>query len=185
MTGSLVVHLNRGSLHEVRPETDVFETTGSFEVELRNHGQAVHVHLRLDDSLDAVASLPEPNHFVDTDDAEVVRVQVEGDRTVRGTLSVVGGYGNTEAGVEVVVGDTGDDQSVDVRKSLGRPQPRSADSGLTVDAFDPATLRVAGLAVLALVLAVVAVVAAPSVVVVLGALTVLVGVAVAGYLLTG
>ncbi len=183
MTGSLVVHLNRGSLHEVRPETDVFETTGPFDVELRNHGQAVHVHLRLDDSLDAAASLPDSNYFVNTDDTEVVRVRIDDDRAVRGELAVVSGYGNTETGVDVVVAGPDDGRSVDVRESLGRPQPRTAETGLPADLADAATLRVVGLAALAVALAVVAVVVAPSVVVILGALTVLAGVAVAGYLL--
>lgn len=183
MSGSLVVHLNRGSLHEVNPETDVFETTGPFDVELRNHGQAVHVHLRLDESLESAASLSESNHFVDTDDTEVVPVDVEYGGSARGELEIVGGYGDTETRVEVVVGDPDPDDPVRIDESLGRPQPREPGPALPAVLTRPGTLRVAGLAALALALAVVAVTLAPSTAVKFGAMVVLLAVGIAGYLL--
>ena len=44
---TLAVHVNRGGLHELEVP-DVFETTGTFDLRLINHGQSVHVHLHLD-----------------------------------------------------------------------------------------------------------------------------------------
>lgn len=183
MSGTLVVHLNRGSLHDVEPEATTFEVTGSFEVELRNHGPAVHVYLQVDETLGESVSLSETNHFVESETTEIVPVRVKESWPTTGHLEVVSGYGNTEEVIEITVADPDGEGSVQVDASLGRPQPRPAESPLPAILTRPGTLRVGGLAALALSLAILAITVAPSAIVAFGALVVLFGIGVAGYLL--
>lgn len=218
-----MVHLNGGELYDVEPAATSFESTGSFAVELRNHGQAVHVHLRLDDDLSRVASLAGTNHFVDTESAVTVPVTVaEGAPDVRGALKVVTGYGSGTDAVEVHISDGDDGERVAVDEDLGRPEPggegratRSPDEGERGGLSPPAAGALGGLAdaasrlgaraggvggpaalgdarsvaavaflvVVAIAVAAVALLAAPGLAVVFGIFAVLVGLAVAAYLM--
>jgi hypothetical protein len=80
-------------LHAVEtPES--FESTGSFDVELENHGEAVHVHLHLDDALSEVASIEAINHHLRPGAVRYVPVAVHDDeRSVTGRLKVAAAYG--------------------------------------------------------------------------------------------
>lgn len=202
---SLVVHLNRGELYDVEPVATSFQSTGPFEVELRNHGQAVHAHLRLDEDLSRVASLNGPNHFVDTDSVTTVQVAVaDGAPSVRGMLKVVTGYGSGTDYVEVHVSDEAD-EGVAIGDAVRRPEPTDGNAtgeqgaaGVVQRAtgyvsFDvqPFTTRVdsgrvlavVGLGVLVLAVFAVAAVTAPGLAAVFGIFAVLVGVAVSAYVL--
>lgn len=108
----LVVHLNGGELYDVEPAVRSFETDRPFEVELRNHGQPVHVHLRLDENLETVASPAGPNHYVEGESALRVPVDVaEGAPATEGVLQVVTGYGKGTGEVTVRVGVDADDDA--------------------------------------------------------------------------
>lgn len=202
----LVVHLNRGALHSVEPATETVEVAGPFAIKLRNHGQAVHVHLRLDDDLARVADLDGTNLFVDTESDVTVPVDVADESPpLQGTLAVVSGYGKGEEHVEIrLVDEVGDQVAVD--EDLGRPDARSATARADVDGADggggratdalavgrvpvavktdvKGALLVGGLILVALALAGIALLAAPGLAVVLGILAVLVGVGVAAYVM--
>ena len=180
VTQSLNVDLNREHLHDIELSGPVFETSGSFEVVFRNHGRAVHVHVRLDDALSSVASVAGDNHFVDTDGETRVRVNVApGSAPLAGSMELVTGYGSASERVRVHVEESEpDDGPVSVSEGLGE---RSA--GRRSERVLPAGM--AGVAMLvapALVLAAVAVVVAPTPTVAAGALVLLSGVVVASYL---
>lgn len=202
----LVVHLNGKELYDVEPAATSFESSGSFAVELRNHGQAVHAHLRLDDDLSRVASLEGTNHFVDTGSATRVPVTVaDGAPSVHGTLKVVTGYGSDTNDVEVHLTDGDGGEQVAVDENLGRPEAGATGTaggggapGLVGSAadrvpFDATPLSalvdtrgaraLATVVAVALAFSVTALVAAPGLAVVLGIFAVLVGVAVAAYLM--
>ncbi|MFB9824986.1 DUF7524 family protein [Halobaculum roseum] len=111
----LGVTLNRDRLNEVTaPES--FAADGEFAVALRNEGEPVHVHLRFDGPLAAVASVAPPNHYVDEEATRTVRVTVAPvDEAVTGTLEVVVGHGAEATTVPVRVAPSatasGDDSS--------------------------------------------------------------------------
>jgi hypothetical protein len=110
---------------------DAFETDGSFTVELRNHGEATHVHLHLDDALSSVAELDAGNHYVEADATRPVRVSVrDGERgeTVRGKLKVVTAYGSNTHWVDVTITPT-KKQPVDVDPELSKPRAKEKKSG--------------------------------------------------------
>ena len=119
----LSVDLNRGSLHEIAaPST--FETDGPFEIRLRNHGEAVHVHCNLDDDLSAVAGLGETNHYVEPYSRRSVQVDTRRtDTPVTGRLKIVTAYGAESAYTTVTVSPPGTvTESVAVDESLAKPQ---------------------------------------------------------------
>jgi hypothetical protein len=139
----LVVHLNADELYDVDPLVRSFETDRPFEVELRNHGQPVHVHLRLDDGLAGVASLAGPNHYVEGESALRVPVEVaEGAPPTEGTLQVVTGYGKGSESVSVrVVDHREDDRTRTVDRSAasdpGGGTSRDEKSGPLAALADP------------------------------------------------
>ncbi|WP_253737959.1 DUF7524 family protein [Halohasta salina] len=119
----LSVDLNRGGLHEIAAPSD-FETDGPFEIRLRNHGEAVHVHCNLDDDLSAVASLAETNHYVEPYSRRSVPVDTRRiDTPVTGRLKIVTAYGAESAYTTVTVSPPGTvTESVTVDESLAKPQ---------------------------------------------------------------
>ena len=189
MPDQLVVHLNREGVYEIEPASGSFETDRSFEIVLYNHGQAVHVHLRLDETLSSVAAVEESNHFVDTESTEVVQVHLaDGHSAVEGALEIVTGYGSGTELVDVRIDEPRDpsEPTVAVDESLARPQPEEEE--ISVETVAETLLRderpiVIGIVLVALVLAAVALAVAPSLPVVLGVLTVFVGVGIAAYLI--
>ncbi|WP_181686733.1 DUF7524 family protein [Halorhabdus salina] len=182
MADPLVVHVNREQLHELAVPAS-YETTGTFDVRLVNHGEASHVHLRLDDALSDIARLDANNHYVDENHERFVTVSVRDGVAQRGKLKVVSGYGATTRYVDIILTEPDEPNgSVTVDESLAHPQPTETEPTDSVFEADP-TLPVIGLAGVALVLALAVAVLVKQFVVALGALAVLLGVLVAGYVL--
>lgn len=180
MPDALPVHVNRDALHSLEvPEA--FETDGSFDVAIRNHGEAIHVHLHLDDALSEVATIDANNHYVGGNDQRAVRVTVDGESPAHGKLKVVTAYGAATRYVDVeLVEPEHESGSVQVDESLAQPQPAGDQGGLDGPLDDP-TLPVLALGAVALGVAAAAALVVESDVVVLGALAVLAGVLVAVY----
>jgi hypothetical protein len=119
---TLAADVNRSGIHTLSVP-DAFETDGSFTVELRNHGEATHVHLHLDDALSTVAELEAGNNYVEAAATRPVRVNVrrEQDEPVRGKLKLVTAYGAETRWVDVTVAPPRK-EPVDVDPELGKPQ---------------------------------------------------------------
>ena len=181
MPDTLPVHLNRESLHSLDVPTAI-ETDGSFDVLLQNHGEAIHVHLHLDDALSRLASLDANNHYVQAESKRPVRVTVHGQGELHGKLKVVTSYGAETRYVDVdLVEPDESEQSVQVDESLAKPKEPETDDGT----WDIGRLEspVWVLPVVALVLAAAIAIAVPSPGVRLGSAVVFVAVLV-GALLT-
>jgi hypothetical protein len=181
---TLTVHLSRGELHEVAPATADFETSGTFELELVNHGRASHVHVHPDDSLARGVHLDETNLYVETDSTRVVEVAVpDGPRPLRGALDISAGYGATGSSVDVgIVEQPEPDLPVDER--LAEPAADDGGDGRSLDRLLAAeSLPVLGLGAVAVLIAFGAAVAFGDLVVAVGALVVVAGVLAAVYAL--
>jgi len=127
VTDRLVAHINRTGIHSLEVP-DSFETGGPFVVDLRNGGEATHVHLHLDDGLSEVARLDAGNHYVAGDSNREVRVHVSpSGEPVRGKLKVVTAYGAETRYVDVSV-EPERKGSVDVDPELSRPRGSSTGS---------------------------------------------------------
>ena len=117
MPETLAVHLNRDRLHAIEAP-DSFETADSFVVEIENHGEAAHAHLRLDDGLAEIASLPTGNHYVRTGTVERVPISVRDPGPLTGTLTVATAYGSETHDIEVAVEPAAGKQAVEIDESL-------------------------------------------------------------------
>ena len=127
MTDTLGVALNRDSLHSVAVQ-EQFETTGSFLVELQNHGAATHVHLNTDDSLSTVAEIEATNHYVEAESVRKVSIDAIDHEewpqdTIRGKLKVVVAHGQETHWVDVEFDRTPVTEPVEVDPELTRPDP--------------------------------------------------------------
>ena len=182
MPSPLPVHVNHEELHDIAvPEA--YETTGSFEIRLVNHGEPSHVHLHLDDPLSTAAAIEATNHYVEGESERYVTVEVRDGASIRGKLKVVVGYGATTRYVDVDISKPVEaTQSVQVDESLSQPPPKEVDEPDGLLAGSPA-LPVLSLAALALLVAVGAALLARAFVVALGASVVFLGVAFALYVL--
>jgi hypothetical protein len=122
---TLSVDLNEGGIHEVAV-ADSFETARNFAVELDNHGEAVHVHLHLDDDLSTVAHLDATNHYVEGHQRKRVPIDVRTlDEPVTGKLKVVTGYGAESSYVDVTVRpERPSKDPVEVDETLSKPPQR-------------------------------------------------------------
>lgn len=181
MDESLVITLNREGPHTIEVAREPFEATDSFDIVLDNRGEALHVHLHLDDDLARTASIATGNHYVQQGAVRRVRVDVQdGSRPVEGRLEVVTGYGSERTWVDIAFVDPEEvEEGVRVDESLSQPQP-------TVEpepAIDRDDLPVIGVAALALIIALGTLVWLDGIVVALGALVVVVGLATAVVLL--
>jgi hypothetical protein len=127
---SLPIKLNGESVHAIEaPET--FTAAGPFNLELRNDGGAVHVHVHLDDALSRGARLRNVNHYVET--GETVRVPVgvvDGDG-VTGHLEIVSGYGAERERVEVTVPAAAERDQVGEAADPGPEAAAHGESGVT------------------------------------------------------
>lgn len=135
MPDALPVHVNRDGLHSLEVPVS-FETTGSFDVRLINHGEPIHVHLHLDDGLSEVGRLDAGNHYVQGNDERVVGVEVADGVTGMGKLKVVTSYGAETRYVDVdLVEPDDEDQEVEVDESLAEPRQRETGrkGGATFD----------------------------------------------------
>jgi len=182
----LTVSLNDDGLHSISaPET--FETSGPFEVLLDNYGEAVHVHLNLDETLSAVADIRANNHYVEPESERPVSVTVTPrSAAVTGRLKIATGYGAEVAYTTITVQPPTDDPSrVTVDESLATPQrepsaePTTAERLAAAIAGKDSTGLLGGFGLLAVVLAVGIAATLESGVVVAGAIVVLLGVIVA------
>jgi len=154
VSDTLVVEIDRdGSRSLDAPES--FEAAGSFDVRLRNRGEATHVYVNLDDALAAAADVPSTNHYLDAGETLDVPVEVGADVTsepVEGTLRLVTRYGATERQVAVTL-DGSSDGDVRVDPDLASPQPEpEPKSSPGADLLPALVLGVAGLAVVAVAL---------------------------------
>jgi hypothetical protein len=127
VTPVLLVELNRGELHQIEAPSE-FATSEAFSLELRNHGESVHVHVHRDDDLSAVTTVDaDGNLYVEGETTRSVPVEVSAaDSPVTGTLEIATGYGSERASVRVTVEtrETGPDVEVDDTLS----QPSGSDS---------------------------------------------------------
>jgi len=119
----LPVDLNREGLHQIAAPSE-FETDGPFEIQLRNHGEALHVHLNLDEELSTVASFGESNHYVAPYSRLSVAVETRRtDTPVTGRLKIVTGHGTESAYTAVTVSPPGTvTERVVVDEGLAKPQ---------------------------------------------------------------
>ena len=182
----LTVSLNDDGLHSISaPET--FETSGPFEVLLDNYGEAVHVHLNLDETLSAVADIRANNHYVEPESERPVSATITPrSAAVTGRLKIATGYGAEVAYTTITVQPPTDDPSrVTVDESLATPQrepsaePTTAGRLAAAIAGKDSTGLLGGFGLLAVVLAVGIAATLESGVVVAGAIVVLLGVIVA------
>jgi hypothetical protein len=119
----LSVDLNRDGLHQIATPSS-FETDGPFEIQLHNHGEAIHAHLNLDEELSAAANLAESNHYVEPYSSRSVEIDTRRiSSSVTGRLKIVTGYGNESTYTEVTVSPPGTvTDRVDVDERLAKPQ---------------------------------------------------------------
>lgn len=189
--GTLSVALNRDRLNGVRlPER--FETVGDFRVGLENADAPVHVHLRLDGPLGAVADTAGSNHYLEPGDRKFVDVDVASvDDPVTGRLTVVTGHGSVEESVQVTV-TPATSGPVEVDPDLASPADDTDDdpapvaevaTAVAASRPETGTLLVGGFALAVLLLAVGFQVTVAGPAVTLGLVAVLLAVAAAGYIL--
>ena len=188
----LTVSLNNDGLHSIAaPET--FETSEPFDVVLDNDGEAVHVHLNLDETLSAVADIRANNHYVEPTGSRPVGVNVD-PRTaaVTGRLKIATGYGSEVAYTRITVQPPeADPTHVTVDESLATPQREAPTEPTAAERIGAALAEEGGsglLVAFGLVAVLVAIVVAATLdsgVVIAGAVVVLIGVIVAVGLAVG
>jgi len=188
----LTVSLNNDGLHSIAaPET--FETSEPFDVVLDNDGEAVHVHLNLDETLSAVADIRANNHYVEPTGSRPVGVNVD-PRTaaVTGRLKIATGYGSEVAYTRITVQPPeADPTHVTVDESLATPQREAPTKPTAAERIGVALAEEGGsglLVAFGLVAVLVAIVVAATLdsgVVIAGAVVVLLGVIVAVGLAVG
>ena len=172
MPDQLRLHVNRQGLHSLEVP-DSFETHDSFDVVLVNHGEAVHVHLHLDDGLAEIGSLEANNHYVQANTERTVRVTLDGTTDVFGKLKVVTSYGATTRYVDVeVVEPDANETTVRVDESLSKPQP-APEPQRSEPLLEHSAVPVLVLAAVAILLAALAVAFIQSTAIKLGAVAVI------------
>jgi hypothetical protein len=192
-SGTLAVHLNRADLHSIELP-DSFASADSFVVELDNHGEATHVHLRLDDALSEIASIPTSNHYVRPGSTVRVPIRVHDSGPVTGVLTVATAYGSQTEAVEITIEPTAGKQRVDIDESLIERADGTVDAGRTRSPTRPtrsgATGAPGGLdsstllgGTALLILLGIALLFVEGIATYIGAFAVLAGLVVAGYLL--
>ena len=186
MPEALPVHVSRDRLHALEVPAS-FDATHSFDVILINHGESLHVHLHLDDSLSDVATMDASNHYVEGGSQRAVRITVDTGRLpddgLFGRLKVASAYGSETRWIDVELEPPKRErQTVQVDEALAKPQPKRNDATGESPVSRP-ELPVLTLGGLALLVAALAAALIGEPVVLLGALAVLGGVLVALYFL--
>jgi hypothetical protein len=190
VSDTLPVAINRDRLHSVEaPES--FVTPDSFAIELENHGEAVHVHVHLDDALSEIASVEAINHHLRPGAVRRVPITVhETDRPVTGRLKLAAAYGAETRFIEVSTGtERNAKPPVEVDAALGRsrrsgttsptrPANRGSSSGGLLAGLDAPALALGGAVVF---IALVVLVAIDNAVFLIAVLLVLAGIVAAGY----
>lgn len=128
MPDALTVHLNKDGPQSIEVP-QAFETASDFDVVLQNHGEPLHVHVRLDQTLSSIATVRTPNRYVEAETTRRIRVAVEdGDRPVDGRIEIVTGFGANTGYISATIRDaTAIDETVTVDERLGKP-PTSGES---------------------------------------------------------
>jgi len=181
VTDELPVHVSREELHSIDVPAS-FDAHGPFDVIFSNHGESIHVHLHLDDTLSELASVEASNHYVEGGSQRAVRVHVDTaglpEEPVMGKLKLVSAYGAVTRWVDVQLSAPEEAESeVEVDEALSSPTPPEPDQSGSV--LDRPELPVLGLGAVAVLVAVVAAIALGDPLVVAGAVVVFAGVAVA------
>ena len=183
MPESLSVHLNREEPRAVVPEAASLETDRSFVLRFVNHGGPLHVHLHLDEALDAVAQPATTQVYVDEEVTRDVEIVVPlGHGPAKGYVDLVTGYGAEEARVNVTVTDERKDggPEVAVDDTLAEKQAEETDDTRSrTDGVRTLALAAGGVVLAAAV----ALAVSDSLALLVGVLALLAGVAVAGYTL--
>ena len=182
----LTVSINNDGLHSIAAP-EAFETTEPFDLVLNNDGEAVHVHLNLDETLSAVADIRANNHYVEPTGSRPVGIDVN-PRTaaVTGRLKIATGYGSEVAYTRITVQPPeADPTQVTVDKSLANPQREAPTEPTAAERIDTVLAEKGGSGLLiafGLVAVLVTIVVAATLdsgVVIAGAVVVLLGVIVA------
>ncbi|WP_423998980.1 DUF7524 family protein [Haloarcula salina] len=183
MPDSLPVHVNRTGIHSLEVPHE-FDATGSFDVDIVNHGESLHVHLHLDDALSSVASIDAANHHIEADSERRIRVTVHDDGPVRGKLKIVTAYGAETRYVDIVVPEGGpENEPVIVDEDLAKPQPKTeTESEPLLEVLSTETLFAAGGGIVALVVGLLTLALTSNLLLTLGALVAVAGVLGALYL---
>ncbi|MFB6360012.1 MAG: hypothetical protein ABEH59_01685 [Halobacteriales archaeon] len=131
MPDDLVVHLNREGPHSIEIEPQRFVADQSFDIILRNHGAALHVHLHLDDDLSSQAVLGTVNHYVDEEAVRRIRVTVDQPvEPTEGRLKLVTGYGSETEYARIALEDVEPaERHVRVDEALGEPATPDEPAG--------------------------------------------------------
>lgn len=187
MPDELPVHVSRQSLHTLEVPAS-FDASRSFDVVLVNHGESLHVHLHLDDSLSDVAAVDASNHYVEGDSQRAVRIDVDTDRLpedgVFGRLKVASAYGSETRWIDIELEPPQTErQTVEVDEELSKPQPKDPPESASEGPMSRPEIPVLALGGIALVVALLAAVFIRDMLVLLGSLAVLGGVLVALYFL--
>lgn len=189
----VTVHVNRRSANALEPASTALETDGSFRLSLQGHESPAHVHCRLDGDLERIASLGSANYYVEPDSVTAVPIAVDTDaveQPVDGRLEVLTGYGSESVSIDVTVVPGPPD--VDVDESLAEPtrtepEPTPLEQAIgritTVSGLDPGTVAVLLLGVVALAIAMLTTASIGGPVATAGLAVVVVGFAVALFLL--
>ena len=188
MPETLTVHLNRAEPREVAPEAATLETDRSFVLEFENHGGPAHVHLHLDDALDAVARPSATQVYVEGDATRRVKVNLVSNHSpAKGYVDVSTGYGAEEARVNVAVTnqrkDGGPDVAVD--ESLSEKQSPTVETSASASSAAAGARPLTFAAVGVVTAAVLALSISDSLALVVGGLALVCGVGAAAYLLYG
>jgi len=179
----LSVHLNRDHPRDLQPEAASLETDRSFVLVFENHGGPIHVHLRLDDALAAVAEPAATQVYVEDGQTRGVEISIPSDHSpTKGYVELSTGYGSEQARVNVTVTaerkDGGPDVAVD-ETLAEKSEPDGDDEGVALaDVAVPALAATAVVAAAALTASI-----SDSVAMLVGVLALLGGVGVAAYLL--
>lgn len=182
MSRRLPITIGRDSPESIEaPET--FRTGGSFGVDLDNQGRAVSVHVAVDDDLATVASVPEHNHHVESGGSLTVPVEVDGDGEATGSLTLATGYGREDLEVTVTVAPESAESTPVAPEGTGGAREAPSGESTARSVAEGVPLGLLGLAGLAVVVALgaAAVVGGPAGIA--GALVVLAGIGVAGWLI--
>lgn len=161
-TPAVTVHVNRGSEDTLETAVSAFETAEPFDIALRGHEAPAHVHCRLTGDLARIATLDQPNYYVEPEKVTAVPIDVDAGaitQPVEGTVEVLAEYGSESVAIPVTVepGPPG----VDVDESLAEPAPSPPESTTTTlldrleteSGVQPATIAVLMLGLVAIAIA--------------------------------
>nr|WP_272931419.1 hypothetical protein [Halobacterium noricense] len=179
------VHLNRDHPRDLQPEAATLETDRSFVLVFENHGGPIHVHLRLDDGLAAIAEPAATQVYVEDDQTRGVEISIPSDHPpTKGYVELSTGYGAEKARVNVTVTterkDGGPDVAVDDSLAEKSEPDEDEDSVALADVALPAAAATAVVVVAAALTASIS----DSVAVLVGVLALLGGIGVAAYVLS-